>query len=59
MKKIYRNPKIQVVRIMTYPLLNITSNGDGTQNAGGSQGNLGSGDEVLSRGGSFWDDDED
>ena len=58
MKKTYTNPQLQVVRLMTHPLLNIVSNGDGTQNAGGSQGDLGVGDDVLSRGGSFWDDEE-
>ena len=58
MKKTYINPKMQVVRIMTHPLLNIVSNGDGTQNAGGSQGDLSDGDVILSRRGGFWDDDE-
>ena len=59
MKKTYINPQTQVVRIMTHPLLNIVSNGDGTQNAGGNQGDLGDGDAVLSRHGSFWDEDDD
>ena len=43
---------------MTHPLLNIVSNGDGTQNAGGNQGDLGDGDAVLSRRGSLWDDED-
>ena len=57
MKKNYIYPQIHVVRLTTRPLLNIVSNGNGTQNAGGSRGNLGEGDTVLSRG--FWDEDED
>lgn len=60
MKKKYMNPQILEVRITTHPLLNIVSNGDGTQNAGGNKGDLGSGDVVLSRRNTFWsDEDED
>ena len=57
MKKIYMQPTTEVVRIETQSLLNIVSNGDGTL-SGGNQGDLGDGDEVLSRGG-FFDDSDD
>jgi len=57
MKKIYMQPTTEVVRIETQSLLNIVSNGDGTL-SGGNQGDLGSEDEVLSRGG-FFDDSDD
>lgn len=50
-------PTTEVVRIETQSLLNIVSNGDGTL-SGGNQGDLGSEDEVLSRGG-FFDDSDD
>lgn len=58
MKKTYFAPETTVVKMTAQPILNIASNGDGTQNAGGNQGDLNEGDEVLSRRKSLWDDDE-
>lgn len=54
MKKTYMQPTADVVEIKIEGLMNIVSNGDNTQNAGGNQGDLGDGDEVLSRGDDFF-----
>lgn len=58
MKKTYFAPETTVVKMVAQPILNIASNGDGTQNAGGNQGDLSDTDVVLSRHASLWDDDE-
>ena len=57
MKKTYFAPTTNVIMLQSQPLLNITSNGDGTLNGSGSQGNYSDDYEVLSRG-SDWDDED-
>ena len=57
MKKNYIKPCTTTVTVMTQNLLNITSNGDGTLNAGGNKGNY-SGSGQASREGNFWDDED-
>ena len=54
MKKIYQNPEIKIVKVQTAQLL-AGSNPEGFDgNLGGEGGN---GDEGLSRGGDFFDDE--
>ena len=53
MKKTYMQPTANVVAIKTEGLMQIVSNGDSTLNGGGSQGDLGGGDEVLCRDNDF------
>ena len=60
MKKTYLKPIVNGVEMEIESLLNIVSNGDGTQNAGGDQGALEAGDEILSRDNwsdADWDDE--
>ena len=60
MKKTYMQPVTILVNVKIQSLLFAESKGDGSLSGGGSKGNLGSSDEVLSRGrGRFFDDDED
>lgn len=54
MKKNYCQPEILIVNLTGPALLFDPSNGDG----GGSKGDLGATDEVLSRRGTFWGDDD-
>ena len=60
MKKIYFAPETDVIILQSQPLLNIVSNGDGTMDGGGNQGDLTDDDEVLSRrkSNSVWDDED-
>ena len=60
MKKTYLKPIVNGVEMEIESLLNIVSNGDGTQNAGGDQGDLTGDDEILSRDNwsdADWDDE--
>ena len=60
MKKTYLKPTVNGVEMEIESLLNIVSNGDGTQNASGDQGDLTDGDEILSRDNwsdADWDDE--
>ena len=58
MKKIYLQPVTTIVKMVSQPVLFGGSNGDSTLSGGGSQGDLGGEDVVLSRGSSLWDDEE-
>jgi len=58
MKKIYLAPNTIIVKMNPQPVLFGASNGDSTLSGGGSQGDLGGGDVVLSRGSSLWENDE-
>lgn len=57
MKKNYIKPCTTTITIMSQSLLNITSNPDGTLNAGGNKAAY-TGGQLSRRGGSDWDDEE-
>ena len=57
MKKNYIKPRTTTVTVMSQSLLNITSNPDGTLNAGGNKGPY-TGGQLSRRGGSDWEDEE-
>lgn len=58
MKKTYMQPRIEDLSYEVESLMNIVSNGDGTLNGGGSQGNLGDSEVLSRRSSSVWDDDD-
>jgi hypothetical protein len=59
MKKIYFKPETTTITVNAQPLMFGSDMGNGDKNGGGSKGDLGGNDAVLSRRGySVWDDDD-